>query len=221
MKKLITFLAAASLMMLGTQAHAQLVVGAGYLHSIEKDKYVKSDEPKPNVEHLNGFYAGASYNFRFGTFFGVAPGFYLNMLFQDKQLLDYNSQALNYSARSRYTEIALNLPIKLTFNFEINDNLSTFAYVGPNFQYGVFARSTVNKSGSVLGINLSKGQEYNHYGEKGDTNPFNIYMGAGAGVQVGDIQFMIGYDHNLLNCTKVTDWYSSRNQIKAGVNFVF
>lgn len=220
MKKVLLIVAS---LLIGMQAHAQLVVGAGYLHNIENTKS-KEGKAIGDASHLNGFYLGASYNLAFGQHFGVAPGLYLDMLFQSKNVYEgspISGIPVAGSASANYTEVALNLPVNLTCQFEVGSNATFFAFAGPTFQLGLMARSTFNVSASVGPIHYSKGDSYNHYGDKGDTNRFNLLLGGGVGVQVGDLQFIVGYDHTLLNASKLESVTTGRHQIKAGVNFAF
>ena len=55
----------------GSQAYAQVVVGAG-----------------GDPDHMNGFYLGGGYNFHLGEHFGFTPGLYFHMLFQGKNMTD-------------------------------------------------------------------------------------------------------------------------------------
>ena len=217
MKKIIASIFAASMLLMGTEAFAQLVPGAGYLLSIEKSK---TEKLSMDPVKLNGFYVGASYNIPLVAGLGVAPGLYADMLF-------YNGAATFYqvvTATEHYTELALNLPINLNDRFEISDNASIWAFVGPVFQVGLVARSTYNTRLDYAFIHINEGEAYNHYNsDNGDMNRFNIYAGGGLGFQVGDLLFTVGYDHNLLNIDKSSDegWKTNRNQIKVGVNFAF
>lgn len=217
MKKIIASVFAAAMLLMGTEAFAQLVPGAGYLLSIEKSK---TEKLSMDPVKLNGFYVGASYNIPLVAGLGVAPGLYANMLF-------YNGTATFYqvvTATEHYTELALNLPINLNYRLEVSDNFSLCAFAGPVFQVGLVARSTYNARLDYAFIHVNEGEAYNHYNsDNGDMNRFNIYAGGGLGFQVGDLLFTVGYDHNLLNIDKSSDegWKTNRNQIKVGVNFAF
>ncbi len=220
MKKVLIIVAS---LLIGMQAHAQLVTGAGYLHNIESTKS-KEGRAMGDAAHLNGFYLGASYNLAFGQYFGVAPGLYLDMLFQSKNIYEgspFGGVPVGGSFSSNYTEVALSLPVNLTGQYEIGNNISILAFAGPTFRLGLMARSTYNASASIGPIHGSTSDAYDHYGDKGDTNRFNILLGGGVGVQVGDIQFLLGYDHTLLNATKFENFTTGRHQIKAGINFAF
>ena len=222
MKKFFVSFFAAFLMLLGTEAFAQLVPGAGYLRSMDRVKATNGNSASSDAK--NGFYLGASYNIPIAGVLGVAPGFYVDMLFQHKDS-NGGSSYLSYTGSSRYTEVDLNIPVNLTLNFEVGRNASIFAFAGPVFQLAVMARSTFSASASILGLHISDGSAYNHLdATNGDTNPFNIYLGGGAGVQVGDIQFLVGYDYSMLNrmnTKNFADYDSRRGNLKVGINFAF
>ena len=70
MKKILCSIFAASLMLLGTSAYAQLAVGAGYVNSKQTLKTSQTTFSAPT----NGFYAGLEYNVPVGDFFGLSAG---------------------------------------------------------------------------------------------------------------------------------------------------
>jgi hypothetical protein len=216
MKKIFASIFAATMLLVGTEAFAQLVPGAGYLLSIEKSK---TENQSLDAVKMNGFYAGASYNIPLTGGLSVAPGLYADMLFYNGAATF--AQVITFS--EHYTELALNLPVNLNYRFEISDNASIYAFAGPVFQLGLVARSTYNGRVDYGIIHINEGEAYNHYNsENGDMSRFNIYMGGGLGFQVGDLLFTVGYDHNLLNVDNASSgWKTNRNQIKVGVNFAF
>ncbi len=223
MKKIVASIFAASMLLLGTQAFAQVIPGAGYLHVIEHS--TGKDGKAVDPSHMNGFYLGASYNFRLGDYFGVAPGFYVDVLLQGRNTANgviIGGVPLNVSSAYHYTEVDLNIPVNFSFKYDFSENGAFFVYAGPTFQYGVMARSTFSSNVSIPYIHVNDKGSYNHYDkDNGDTKPFNILLGGGVGVQVGDIQFLVGYDHTLLNVDRVEGFNTGRHQIKAGINFEF
>ncbi len=224
MKKIIASIFAASLLLMGTQAYAQWVPGAGYVHAIENSKGIGNTESLDPV-HLNGFYVGTSYNIPLVGILGVAPGLYADFLFQEKrweQGAGSKGIVISGSANAHYTEVALNVPVNLTLHHEINDNAAIFAYAGPMFQLGLMARSTYSGSISIGPIHLTEGDSYDHYNkDNGDTNRFNIFVGGGAGVQFGDLQIMVGYDYGVTDTDRSENYRTNRQHIKAGINFAF
>lgn len=227
MKKVYTIVLAAALMLLGTQAKAQLNIGVGYLNSTEITTTTSNNNELSRMG-LNGLFLGASYNIEIVNGFGVAPGFYVDVLFAE-----YNRAIYAYSDRRTKRKVDLNVPINLTYRYEVNDKFAILVYAGPVFQYGVsYKYNWYPKTEGI--INISGAESYNMYdkdqenkiivlseGKERIYNPFNIYLGGGAGVQLGDIQIHVGYDHSLLNCARTDGYNTRRSQIKVGVNFEF
>lgn len=234
MKKVLgTLLFAAALLMGTTVAHAQFSFGAGWLNSTETSKTGNSDPDKSN---LNGLYIGGQYNLNVVAGLGVAPGFYMNALFANMN----NGQAI-YGAfaneRARYREFAVNVPVNLNYTFEFGRDFNLFVYAGPVFQLAFSSKSSYEASAGIgsafkstgkYTLNNFNGKLYDPenkevltMNEGGLRNPFNIYLGGGIGIQAGDIQVIIGYDHSMLNISKVNNETISRSQIKVGIGFGF
>lgn len=223
----------AALLMGTTVAHAQLSFGAGWLNSTEITKYTSGDPDKTN---LNGLYIGGQYNLNVVAGLGVAPGVYFNTLFAQR-----NSGEAIYGAfaneRASYREFAFNVPVNLNYTFELGRDFNLFVYAGPVFQIAFSSKGSYEKSGGFGSVYQSTGKYTLNYfngklygpdnkevgtlNEGGLSNPFNIYLGGGVGIQAGDIQVIIGYDHSLLNFSKIKDSYTSRSQIKVGIGFSF
>ena len=234
MKKLFAIVFSAAALLMGTQAYAQLSFGAGWLNSTETTKYSSGDpDDKTN---LNGLYVGGQYNLNVVAGLGVAPGVYFSTLFDRRN----NSEAIYgtfKNERETYREFAFNVPVNLNYTFEFGRDFNLFVYAGPVFQIafsskgsyeasagaGTFVQSTGKYTlnyfnGKVYG---PENKELDTLHEGGISNPFNIYLGGGVGIQAGDIQVIVGYDHSMLNFAKVKGWTTSRSQIKVGVGFSF
>ena len=107
MKKIFTTLLAASLMLLGTQAFAQMSVNAGYLNSTQS--FANSNSKSINS---NGAYAGVSFNVPVAGAFGIAPGIY-------------------------YSMITINVPVYFNYGRDLARDTNVFVYAGPTLQYGI------------------------------------------------------------------------------------
>lgn len=230
MKKIFAVVLSAALMLAGTNAFAQLSAGAGWLNSTEKSVF---DNNEPNSRNLNGFYAGAQYNIPIVAGLSVAPGVYASMLF-GKETGNLSAYGINLaSGESNYSELALNVPVNFAYTFVFGD-FKVFAYLGPNFQLGLMSNEKFN--GDILGGLVNAEGTINNYtgvatdkdGKKidllsGDPSraSFNVYLGGGAGIQAGNFQVILGYDHSLTNISKVDNQKLSRSQIKIGVGFAF
>lgn len=233
MKKVFAIVFSAAALLLGTKAHAQLSFGAGWLNSTEITKYTSGDPDKTN---LNGLYLGGQYNLNVVEGFGVAPGVYFSTLFDRRN----NSEAIYgtfKSERETYREFAINVPVNLNYTFEFGRDFNLFVYAGPVFQMAFSSKGTSEASAGIGTFVQSTGKYTLNYfngklygpdnkevatlNEGGISNPFNIYLGGGVGIQAGDIQVIIGYDHSMLNFSKIKDSYTSRSQIKVGIGFSF
>lgn len=232
MKKLFTIILGAALMLCGTKAFAQLSVGAGWLNSTEITKYTSGD---PDKDNFNGLYIGGQYNLEIVGNFGVAPGLYMSALFGN-----YMAQGTNIgitgTVRAKYREIAINVPVNLNYSLELGRDFNLIFYAGPVFQVGAVSKSSVEVSAGGLGIfattgkytlnnysgkwKASDGKEYNDP-DGPNRNLFNIYLGGGIGFQAGDFQVIVGYDHSLLNISKISNENMSRSQIKLGLGLAF
>ena len=232
MKKIFAIVLGAALMLAGTNAFAQLSVGAGWLNSTET---VKSGNSDPSKTNLNGFYVGGQYNLPIVSGLGIAPGLYISGIFAKVNNSD-SAYGLSGSANVSSREFDLNVPVNVNYAFEIGRDFKVFVYAGPVFQLGIVSKASYEASLSAGGLGLStgkyttdnySGKTYNAKNEEvgqhdgGYQNPFNIYLGGGAGIQAGAFQVIIGYDHSLLNFSKNSNETASRSQIKLGVGYAF
>lgn len=221
MKK--SIVVAAILLLLGLQANAQIIPGAGYIYSSEKTKGVDGSTP------YHGFFIGASYNFHIVAGLGVAPGLYASFLTHKKNDVKGSSK-IGYNLNYYLREFALNVPINLNYVIEFGHDKAIFAYAGPVFQLGITNTTSVNGSATSGGINLSDGTSWDNY-SKGYAggywpvtsypNRFNIYLGGGLGFQMGDILIHVGYDRSLMNIDRETNDVISRGQLKIGFGLEF
>lgn len=230
MKKIFAIVLGAALMLSATNAFAQLSVGAGWLNSTES---VKNNNPYNT--NLNGFYVGGQYNLPIVAGLGVAPGLYVSGIFAKVNNSD-SAYGVSGSTNASSREFDLNVPVNVNYAFEIGRDFKVFVYAGPVFQLGIVSKASYEASLSAGGLGLStgkyttdnySGKTFNAKNEEvgqhdgGYQNPFNIYVGGGAGIQSGAFQVIIGYDHSLLNFSKNSNETASRSQIKLGVGYAF
>ena len=197
MKKIFSTLLAASLMLLGTQAFAQMSFNAGYLNSTLATSNTKSG--------ADGAYAGVSFNVPLAGPVCIAPGIYYSGLFSK------NTELFGFGTGS-FQEHAINVPVYLNFAFELARDTKFFLFGGPTAQYGL-ASSVKHEVGSVTAT-------VNNY-EDSDFNRFNVYLGGGVGFQAGAFQVTVGYDYGMMNQYKNTNVACHRSNLKLGVGFLF
>ena len=151
MKKVFSFILAASMMLIGTAAIAQPSLGIGYLNSTDK---VKSGSTTKTT-NLSGFYVGGSYNINLAGSFGVAPGLYYG--------LATKSDADSYfgiNTNVDVTEHYLSIPVMFNAGLTFADGIVGRIYAGPSLAYGIASDTKVK--GSIAGF--SKDTKINNYG---------------------------------------------------------
>ena len=204
MKKVIFSLLAASLMLLGTNAFAQISVNAGYLNSTLASKN--------STDNANGAYAGITFNIPVAGGFGIAPGVYYSMLTSK----DTANIGTIVSTSGTFMEHAINVPVYLNYAFDLARDAKIFIFGGPTAQYGL--ASTVKYDANVAGISGSN--TVSNYDNE-NYNRLNVYLGGGMGFGIGALQITVGYDYGMMNQYKNTDVACHRSNLKLGVGFAF
>jgi len=208
MKKFISTLLAASLMLLGTQAFAQMSVNAGYLNSTLKTANASSN--------ANGAYAGVSFNIPIAGGLAVAPGIYYSML-ASKSGDAASIFGVTISSSSTFMEHAVNVPVYLNYGIDLARDTKVFLFGGPTLQYGL--ASTVKYDESVG--SASGSHTYNNYSNE-NFNRMNVYLGGGMGFKVSALQIIVGYDYGMMNQYKGDNATKChRSNLKLGVGFEF
>ena len=211
MRKFFSTLRAASLMLLGTQAFAQISVNAGYLNSAQS--FNNSDVKSINS---NGAYAGVSVNLPLAGGFGIAPGLYYSMI-TNKDGSSGSFLGIPVSVSSTFMEHAINVPLYLNYNLNLASDSNFFIFAGPTAQYGL--SSTTKLAGGVGDSSADK--KYDNYDNE-NYNRFNVYLGGGVGFQVSAIQITVGYDYGLMNLYKGENATKThRSNLKLGIGFIF
>ena len=205
MKKILTTILAASMMLAGTQAFAQMSVNAGYINSTLKTNNVS--------DNANGAFAGVSFNVPISGGLAIAPGVYYSML-TSKETANIGSI---FSGSGTFMEHAINVPVYLNYGFDLASDSKLFLFGGPTLQYGL--ASTFKYDANVAGFSGST--TVNNYDDE-DFNRANVYLGAGMGFQISAIQITLGYDYGMMNQYKGDNAAPChRSNLKLGVGFIF
>ena len=226
MKKFIAI--AAAIVLFGTQAFAQLSVGAGYLNSTEISKVQTNGGTKKYTQDLNGFYAGANYTFGLDALvdgLAITPGAYASMLFgTDKD-----------NTNKKYQDLTVNIPVNISYGFNLTSDFKLMAFVGPIFQIGVINKTITKVSNETNTRNNFEADKVSASIDLGSLGivggeatlvpareRFNILLGGGLGFEVNEqIAVLVGYNHSLMNYWKLDKTTVGRSQITVGVNFKF
>ena len=205
MKKFFSIVLAASLMLIGTQAFAQMSVNAGYLNSTLKTSNTS--------DNANGAYAGVSFNIPIAGGLAVAPGVYYSMLTSKETA----SLGTIFSGSGTFMEHAVNVPVYVNYGIDLARDTKVFLFGGPTLQYGL--ASTVKYDANVAGVSGSK--TTSNY-DNANYNRMNVYLGGGMGFQISALQITVGYDYGMMNQYKGDNAANChRSNLKLGVGFVF
>jgi len=207
MKKVVSTIIAASLMLAGVNAFAQISVGAGYLNSTYTTKYGDNK----NSTNLNGAYVGAFYNVPLSGNFSVEPGLYVSYLGKKMTSDSY----FGVSASTTRNEFALNVPINFKYNYAMAPDMAIFAYAGPTVYCGLSAKT----SGAVTYLGTTTSNLY-----EGNMGRFDILLGGGLGFEVSRFVITAGYKYGLINRytgSNSANYKVHRGQLNLGVAYKF
>ena len=206
MKKFFTTVLAASLMLIATNASAQLYLGAGYLNS---------DLVQGNTTtNMNGGYVGGNFGINLmsqGSIdLALVPGAYVTYLgSKDEQTV------LGSTTVTTMNELFVDVPVSFKFNYNLTRDYGLFAYAGPVVRFGLSSTSKVDNEDINTHLS-SKNFEDTDYAR------VQMLLGLGVGFELNkQFQFTIGYDLGLNNLYTGDDddtkW--SRNQLRLGVAY--
>lgn len=205
MKKIVTLLSAALVLLASAPAFAQASIGAGYLNSIDVVKSGNTTSSDP----LSGFYLGGTYTVPVASGINFNPGIYYGYAAKSNAT-DLIITKLNGKREDHF----LNIPLMFSYGLELSPDFSFFAYAGPSVSLGLASKVT----GSV-GSNSSS---YDRYQEDSSLNRFDVMVGGGVGVEImNKFRINVGYDFGMLNRYNNTNTAYRRNQLTAGVAFLF
>ena len=203
MKKIVTILSAAILLLSGVSAFAQGAINAGFLNSVDIVNSGNSISKSP----MSGFYAGFTYTLELGAV-NFTPG------------IIYGYAAKSNSADLIITKLSgkredhfINVPLYFSYG-RGGDRFFISVYAGPSASVGIASKVT-----GSLGGNSSS---YDRFQEDTSLNRFDVMLGGGIAVRVAEmIRINVGYDFGMLNRYKNTNTAYHRNQLTAGLAFIF
>ncbi len=191
MKKIITTLIAASMMLAGTSAFAQISVGVGYLGSPEKLSATNMDLSKSF--YMNGLYAGIDNTFQFDQNMGMSVGVYYVYSAASAASMFETLELVKGVVKGTLNEHFINIPFNLKFGADIQEGLRAFFFVGPTVSCGLSSKVRVNAFDIIKG-DISDNYKHDYF------ERFDLLFGAGAGLDIADhFRLKAGYDFGLFN----------------------
>ncbi len=211
MKRILTTILAASMMLAGTLLSAQnLEVQAGFGLSSTKFNILGGNK----TADLYGGTVGLSYEIPVvqGTF-GIAPGVQVGFFTGGNVNLPFNL------GQASFSESYLAVPIDLNLHLPISEDIKFLVFAGPTFDFGLTSNVKPKDSSNSYDFydgTLADLTKYTRY---------DVLVGGGLGLDVMDaVRFSVRYDYGLVNrnggstsgLIKI-----NRSQLKLGVGFLF
>ena len=147
-------------------------------------------------KNLSGFYAGLNYNVRLAGPVGIAPGVYFNYATKSENSIDYK-------------QMGVAVPVMLNVGLKLGDSFVIRPYTGPTVYYGFKDEAAF---GSINGDMFSL-DDYQH---------LNVQVGGGIAFEFDNmVRFDVGYDYGLYKIYEAAGSKLTRNQLHAGVAYIF
>lgn len=212
MKKTILTLALA--VVSATCALAQVSVGAGYLNETSTTSWKNGNTTTTTATPFGGFYIGGDYEYAIGQGLSFSAG--LKGVFYSNK----NVEALPFytgNVTTKHKELNLVVPVAVNYSYVISSELKAFAFAGPSFSFGLSAESTTTYDKTP-----DKTTTTNLYGDDSSYKGFNLFLGAGVGVDVMDmVRVKLGYDFGLVNRSSADNTTTKDKQWYIGVAYLF
>lgn len=212
MKKIALTLALA--VVSATCAMAQISVGAGYLNETSTLSYKSGNTTTTTETPMGGFYIGGDYEYGIGQGLSFSAGL-KGVFYSNKDVKALLFEAGNVTTKR--TELNLVVPVAVNYSYVISPELKAFAFAGPSFSFGLSAKSTTTYDKTPDNSSTT-----NLYGEDSNYNGFNLFLGAGVGVDVMDmVRVKFGYDLGLVNRSSAENTTVKDKQWYIGVAYLF
>ena len=211
MKRILTTLLAASMMLAGTSMFAQnVVVEAGFGMS---NTNFNALGYKANADLFGGT-LGVSYAIPvIEQTLDFAPGVQFGYFTKG------NVDIYGYDNVS-FTETYLAVPLDFNFKIDMSEDMRFLVFAGPTLDLGLTSRIKEKATSMEYDIYSGKLSDYTKYGR------FDVLIGGGVGFDVMDaVRFSVRYDYGLINRNggNLTSGVLKihRSQLKLGVGFLF
>lgn len=177
-------------------ANAQLYVGAGYSYSPLKAKYDKSESISKQFDR-NGFYLQAGYGINIGKHLGVTPGLEYEVVTKTEDGVKNPEQYLN-------------IPVKVSYGFNLGKIIELGAFVAPEFSLGLTSKTKADDTSVSL------------YGEDGIYKRGDFRVGLGVYCDlIEKVRVNLNYNFGVVNRSKADGTTLRRNGVQLGVAYLF
>ena len=203
MKKIVTILSAALVLLASAPAFAQGSFAAGYLSSTE---VVKSGSTSTQKTPMNGFYAGIGYTVPVAGGLNFTPGVYYGFAMKNNVASIFGLKIDGGKQQDHF----VNVPLHFSFGFGTTRDLRLFVYGGPSVSFAIASKII---SGSTT---------YDRLSDNDSLKRFDVMLGGGIGLELMEtFRLTVGYDYGMLNRYNSNNYTVKRNQLTAGAAIIF
>ena len=199
MKKVLSIMAVAAVMLFAGKANAQLSVNFGYA-------------PQTYTTDVNGNKSDATMN---GLFLGVAKNATLSGDLKVSVGIDarfnFKSETATYGATLDVTrtQLLVDVPVLFNYGLKLNSDITLSAFVGPTFSYAIMGKTKSDVSVASWGGST----EQDWYDDNSDRGRFDISATFGLKLAINEYSLYGGYNMGLVNLT------DANNTTLKGSNF--
>lgn len=167
-------------------AQNKLSVNLGYLNNNITLKTSLGGLQVSKEAPSNGFVLGAAYDVMFANSLGVSLGLDYALTFGDKipKIMGLSFENVTHNIHT------LELPIRLVYEYPIEDDISVFAFAGPKLAFDLSWKGKETYGGITKTFDMY---------DKDVIYRFNLLLGPGLGARYRNFQIKLGYDWGLLN----------------------
>ncbi|NLO70079.1 MAG: PorT family protein [Porphyromonadaceae bacterium] len=188
---------------------AQVGIQAGYSASINTDNEIA----------LSGFHVGPVYNLSIQGPISLQYGLLYNYMFKET-----TGTILGVTGSSKTTAHKLDIPVRVAASFPFGNGLSAFVFGGPNFNFGLSQVTSGTTDFWGLGTVYTEGEniyKLEMSDGKKRFSPFDLQLGAGAGIQFNQLSLRFSYDWGMLDRDNSDNRVWKNNDMKIGIAYSF
>ena len=215
MNNIIRTLAVALVLTIGATSYAQISISAGYDNSTLTNA-IYSNEVASNVLY-HGFYAGVGYTIPIVAGLSITPGVYFESIHAN-HVTDMQTFGLRFSGSDKY----LSAPLYVSYGFDLSSSVRLSVFAGPTATLGL--SSVIKGYGAYKNSNIKTEETISEAYKEGYWKRFDVMLGGGLGIELlRHIRITVAVNFGMIDRqkTKMFDLPIKRNQLVAGVTYVF
>ena len=218
MKRNITIIACAAFLLLAGKANAQWGVNVGFAPTTLSTATTVGSTTNHTSSDINGFFAGASYNYGIAQNVNVAIG--LQGRYNTKTSTgSANIVVVSGNDKSTTTQLLLDVPVLFNYRLPLSGKAKLTAFAGPTFSYAIYGNTHVTTTTTVLGSTSTSEADYPMYGDNSINNRLDITIPFGLQLQFSDLRLFGGYRIGMVDLNSNNNIKTTSSGFFVGLGF--